>query len=100
MDELELDAKAKNLGAVFKIEVEDGDKKITGYLKKPDRALYSACIKLLESDTLKANETLLRTCLIKEVSDMRLVDDDDIFMSVLPQLANLIQKKRSILTTL
>jgi hypothetical protein len=102
--EKSLDEKAKSLGASFKIEVEevvDGEtKKVTGYLKKPDRTLYSACIKLLEVDTLKANETLLRSCLIKEVSDMRLVDDDDIFMNVLPQLSNLIQKKRSTLTTL
>jgi hypothetical protein len=96
----ELIKKAKSLGADFKIEVESGEETIVGFLKKPSRVTLSAVIKLLETDTIKANETLLKTCIIKEVSDMRLVEDDDIFLSVLPQLQNLIALKKSTLTTL
>ena len=93
-------SKAKALGAAFRVEVEHEDEKVIGYLKKPDRLTLSAVLKLLETDTLKANETLLRTCLIKEVSDMRIVDNDDIFLSVLPQLSDLIVLKKSTLTAL
>lgn len=96
----ELINKAKALGADFKIEVENGEETIVGFLKKPTRLTLSAVMKLLETDSLKANESLLRTCLIKEVSDMRLVDNDEIFLSVLPQLQNLITLKKSTLTTL
>jgi hypothetical protein len=96
----DLDDKAKALGAVHKLVVEDNGTEVIGYLKKMDRVTYSAIIRLLQDDALKANETLLRTCLIKEVSDMRIVEDDDIFYSVIPQLANIIQKKRSTLTVL
>ena len=92
--------KARNLGASFKVEVEHEGKMVIGFLKKPDRATLSAVIKLLDTDTLKANETLLRTCLIKEVSDMDIVENDDIFLSVLPQLSNLITLKKSTLTAL
>jgi hypothetical protein len=100
LDQIEKDQKAQALGAYCKISVEHGEELVVGYLKKPDRTLYSACIKLLQIDMIKANETLLRSCLIKEVSDMRLVEDDDIFLNVLPQLEHLIQKKRSTLTIL
>lgn len=96
----ELINKAKALGADFKIEVENGEEVVVGFVKKPTRQTLSVVMKLLETDSLKANETLLRTCLIKEVSDMRLVDNDDIFLSVLPQLQNLITLKKSTLTTL
>jgi hypothetical protein len=95
------DVKAKSLGAVHKIVVEDEKgEDVVGYLKKMDRTTYSAVVKILETDRIKANETLLRTLLIKEVSDMRLVDDDDIFLSVLPQLSNIIVLKKSKLTSL
>jgi hypothetical protein len=100
MTEQEKETKAKNLGASFKIEIENGEENIVGYLKKPSRILYSAVMKLLQDDVIKANETLLRSCLITEVSDMRLIDDDDVFMSVLPQLSNIIELKKSKLTTL
>jgi hypothetical protein len=96
----DLEKKAMALGAAFKLVVESEDGPIVGYMKKVDRVTYSACIKLLEADHIKANETLLRTCLIKEVSDMRLVEDDDTFFSVLPQLANIITLKKSTLTKL
>jgi hypothetical protein len=96
-----LDEQAKKLGAIHKIEVTDeNDLSVIGYLKKMDRTTYSAVVKILETDRIKANETLLRTLLIKEVSDMRLVDDDDIFLSVLPQLSNIIVLKKSKLTSL
>jgi hypothetical protein len=96
-----LDDQAKKLGAVHKIVVEDEKgEDVVGYLKKMDRTTYSAVVKILETDRIKANETLLRTLLIKEVSDMRLVEDDDIFLSVLPQLSNIIVLKKSKLTSL
>jgi hypothetical protein len=95
-----LDERAKKLGAVTKLIVEDDNGPVIAYMKKVDRTTYSACIKLLEQDAIKANETLLRTCLIKEVSDMRIVEDDDVFFSVLPQLRNVISLKKSTLTKL
>lgn len=94
------DERAKSLGAAHKIEVESNGETIIGYLKKMDRTVYSAIVKILEQDRIKANETLLRTLLIKEVSDMRLVEDDDIFLSVLPQLSHIIVLKKSKLTSL
>ena len=98
--EEQLLTKAKNLGASFKVEVEHEGSSVIGFLKKPDRATISMVLKLLETDQLRANETLLRTCLIKKVSDMRLVEEDDIFLSVLPQLSNIITLKKSSLTAL
>lgn len=96
----ELEAKAKSLGAKFKIVVDNDGEEIVGFLKKPSRTLISATMKLGETDMLKANESLMRTCLIPDVSDMRLVDDDDIFMSALSQLSEIITIKKSTLTSL
>lgn len=81
---------------IFVIEVLDNeDKPVIAYLKKPTRQTLSAVMSKLSSDPIQANEILLRNCIIKDYSDMRIIDNDECFMSAISSLSELIQIKQS-----
>ncbi|PIY15126.1 MAG: hypothetical protein COZ16_05570 [Flavobacteriaceae bacterium CG_4_10_14_3_um_filter_31_253] len=89
------DKKAKELGAVFQVEVEVSENDIAkGYLRKPTRNQMSAAL-ALSQDPIRSDEVLLKACLIKEVSDERLITNDDCFMAVRMQLSKLIEIKQA-----
>jgi hypothetical protein len=86
------DKKAKDLGAVKVIEFED--EKIA-YLKKPNRYVLGIAFSKLESNPVEANEILIKNCIIPEVSDMDVMDNDDYFLSLMQHAGDLLQLKKS-----
>ena len=94
--EAQIAALKKQHGDIFVIEVMDNENEpVIGYFKRPTRQTLSAVMSKLSSDPIQANEILARNCIIKEYSDMRLIDNDDLFMSMISSLSELIQIKQS-----
>lgn len=97
MNDEEIKAK---YGNVFKIEVDaddEGKEKVIAYLKKPDLKTLSATMSVMNSDPIKANQILLKNCLIEEISDKRITDDDEVFLGAMTTLAELIKIRHSVL---
>lgn len=83
-------------GEVFEITVlDENGVEVKAYLKKPSRQILSAVMAKIGSDPIQANELLLNGCIIQEVSDMRIVTNDDLFMSAIGSLSELIQIRTS-----
>lgn len=90
--------RAKALGAKAIVEIEGEDKVL--FLKEPTKAMYQAWFGMQGSDIIMANESLLRSLVIKEVSDMEIFDDIKSLGSVFGQLDKIMALKKSKLTTL
>lgn len=88
MEDLQIKEK---YGEVLKIEVEG--KKI--YLKKPNRYQLSPVFAKLHQDPIFAFELLCKACVIEEVSDMEVIENDSLFLSIMPELNALVDLKKS-----
>lgn len=89
------EAKEKH-GASYQITAFDGDgNEVIGFLKKPSRVVIGALMSKASTDPLGANEILLKNCLIKEISDNRILTDDDAFMSACMCLDEVITIKKA-----
>jgi len=83
-------------GEVFELNVYISDEDVAvAYLKKPSRQILGAVMSRISSDSMHANEILLRNCLIREVSDMRVLDDDEVFISAISSLDGLVNVYKS-----
>lgn len=91
--------KAKNLGAKYIIKIDDEDDRVL-FLKEPTKIMYKAWFAMRESDILAANESLMRTLVIQEVSDMEIFDDIKALGSAFSQLGEIMALKKSTLVIL
>lgn len=98
MTEEEIKAK---YGSVDKIEifVGDGDTAV-GYLIKPSRYVLSPVIAKIQTDPVAACEIWLESCLIKEISDPRILTDDTILISAMAHMDGIVSLKKSKLTSM
>ena len=75
-------------GDLFEISV--GDK--TGYFRKPDRNALSLAFSK-PNDPFHVNETIAKNCWIG--GDKALIEDDDLFLAIMPKLSELIVVKEA-----
>lgn len=88
-------------GQVYKLEIEVSDTDIAiAYLRQPSREIMSAMFAKMSTDPLMANEILLRGIIIKEISDNRILENDQLFMSACTSLDQIIVLKKSTLMKL
>ena len=79
----------KDHGKAYKIEV---DGKVC-YLRKPSRQATSQHLfHIGQGDLMKADEVLLQNCWLD--GDEEIKTDDDLFLSIKPQLENLYELKK------
>jgi hypothetical protein len=90
--------KAKALGAKFEIGIEGEDKVL--YVKDVDKVLYDMFFDTYEKDPKSAKESLLRSLVIKEVSDMEILEDPRYLYSACNQLFAILDLKKSTLKKL
>lgn len=101
MEELikeELINKAKALGAKYMVGIEGTDLKL--FLKQPSKEVFKAWYATYPDDAAAANETVIRSTVIKEVSDMEIFDDYKALASVFSQLSEIMSLKKSTLSIL
>jgi hypothetical protein len=83
-------------GELFELNVYISEYDVAvAYLKKPTRQVLGAVMSKISSDPMQANEILLRNCLIKEISDMRILDNDEVFISAINSLDGLVNVYKS-----
>lgn len=76
------DQQAKALGAIRCLEVEG--KRL--YLKMPNRAAIGIAFAQYEVNKVQACETIAKSSAIREVSDMEIVENDILFLSVMSEI--------------
>jgi len=91
----EIKAKYPNVG--FCVETENG---LRLYLNKPSRYVLSPVMAKIGHDPIIALEELAYALAIPEISNMKVLEDDDLFLSILPQLSGIVELKKSIITKL
>jgi hypothetical protein len=83
-------------GEIFELNVYISEDDVAvAYLKKPTRQILGAVMSRISSDPMQANEILLRNCVIREVSDMRILDNDEVFISAINSLDGLVNVYKS-----
>lgn len=93
------DILAKSLGAIKCIEV-DGKRL---YLKMPTRNIIGISFARKEHNQVEAYEIIAKGSAIRECSDMEVVEKDELFLSILSEIAEflgMIQLKKSTSRTL
>jgi len=85
--------KKKYPKGIFALEVEDdqGDTHIT-YVRKPDRKALSAAAIYAESDPIRSGETLFNT--LRLGGSPKVIEDDELCLSVTAQIGNLFKLKQ------
>lgn len=78
------DAQAKALGAIHVIEVEG--KRL--YLKMPPRHILGIGFSQMERNKTQAIETIAKGAAIRDVSDMELLENDTLFLSIMSDIAD------------
>jgi hypothetical protein len=94
----ELIKKAKSLGAKYQVLVEDTEYVL--FLKEPSKEVFKAWYATYDSDPSSANETVIKTLIIKEVSTMEVFNDYKSLASVFRQLGEIMALKKSTLLIL
>lgn len=85
-------------GNIYEIEVplnDEGTEFTYAYLKRPTRQILGAVMTKIDSDPMSAYEIILKNCIIKEVSDNSILDNDELFMSCISSLGGLISVRKS-----
>ncbi len=94
----ERNIKAKSLGAKYAIIIEDDNKVL--YLREPVRENYKMFFALYDQDQAGAKESVLRTLVINEVSDMDVLEDYKSLLGAFSQLSEIMDLKKSTLKKL
>jgi len=94
MTNLELKEKYPLLAYVIEVE----GKKL--YLNKVNRYVLSPVMAKLGHDPLIAYEELIQALVIREISDMQVLEDDDLFLSAVTQIQQIVDLKKSTITKL
>lgn len=79
-------------GDIYLIEVHDEDKTYSGIVRKANRKDLSF-VSMIKDDPIKMMETLMRNVWIE--GDEELMDRDDLFLSVMPKLEELLKTKEA-----
>lgn len=84
--------KKKYPGGVFALNVQDeeGNTHVT-YMRKPDRKAISAAAVYAETDPLRTGETLFNT--LRLGGSAKVIEDDELFISVSTKVSNLFKIK-------
>jgi len=91
LDKEAIDALKKEYGDVFSLAIpmnDEGSEVAYCYLKKPDRATLGASMAIEDRNPLKAKEIILRGAWISGYD--KIIEDDDLFLSAITQVNNLI----------
>lgn len=94
----EIEITAKNLGAKYAVTIEEDNKIL--YLKAPSKIIYEAWLDTFDNNPRLAAETVIKSLVIKEVSDMDVLEDFKSLGSVFGQLKEIMALKKSSLKTL
>lgn len=89
--------KAKNLGAKYRIKIEEDGKVL--FLKEPEKTHFKMWFDLKE-DTLASNESLIRSLVIPQVSDMDILENMKSLGGVFAQIGEIMALKKSTLEIL
>lgn len=94
-----LNAKAKGLGAVMRVDVEGGK---VAFFRVPNRYAQGLFYSKLKTNHVEAMEVILTNSLLTEISTVDLKSDGDFFavMDKVPELIELVEKKSSTSTLL
>lgn len=82
---------------VLELVVDDNGVERRAYVQKPNRYQLSPVLAVYDRDPVHAYELMYNTCVISELSDPKIIADDDLFISVMKDLDKLIffKKKKS-----
>jgi hypothetical protein len=94
MTNIELKEKYPNLAYIVEVE----GKKL--YLNKVNRYVLSPVMAKIGHDPLIAYEDLINSLVIREISDMEVLNDDELFLSAVTQLQQIVDLKKSTITKL
>jgi hypothetical protein len=90
----QLDALKAKYGRVYTLcGYTDEGEPVRGYLHKASRETLGACMSLAKSNPIQAGTILMQNTIVKDHSDMRLLNDTDVFMSVFKQIQELLAFK-------
>lgn len=84
----EIDALKEKHGEVHAFEVDD---KVC-YLRKPDRKILSAAMKMSKDDPMKFNETILNNCWLGGYEGFKDVNGD-LFLDIEPEFVELLKRR-------
>jgi hypothetical protein len=92
-----IDLAKKKYGTVFEIEIpiDDDGNTTTIYVKKASREILSIAGSLMSKDPMKANEVILKNCLIPELNDMTILDNEDIFLSACTAIEEIVRIRQA-----
>jgi len=88
LSEKEIEAFKAKHGEVFEFEV---DGKVC-YLKKPDRKLLGAAMKMSKDDPMKFNETIMNNCFLGGYDGFKDVNGD-LFLDIESEFAKLLERR-------
>ena len=94
---------AKSLGSIMSISVTDNGIEKLLYLKMPHRYVLGKYWIMEKENLVQAKEFLLKSCVLDKVSDMDIIEKDDLFYSACTQLDGIfdvIEVKKSTYTIL
>ncbi len=93
--EKELQELKAKFGTVYTITVPvgDDDKQSTFYLKKIDRIVFSAAMKLMETDELDAAEFMIKSLWVGGVAASIIIEDFDALRSAAKLLVTILKSK-------
>jgi len=95
MSELTEEQLKNKYGPIKLIEIEDGQKVYKAYLKKRiSRNAFSKAISMMDNDPIMACEVIYRDAVISEISDVEILENDDLFLSAMSTITDLIEKKK------
>ena len=90
INDIEKDLK-KKYGTIYKIEVENDGKPIVGYFKDIDFKTASVVAQMNSSDPFGASKVLVQNTIIKENSDIEILDNWKVTISVGQELQRLVE---------
>lgn len=98
LNEEQLQALRAKHGDVFELKVptdDSGENFTYAYLKSPSRAIMGAVLHQMGMNSITANETLLKNCMIAEVSDPEILTKDELFYSCSTALGGIITVRKA-----
>lgn len=96
LSETQIDSlkKANKIDRVHELSVQvSDDEKAYCYLKTPDRNVMGAVMAIGRNNPIKANEIVLAKCWL--AGDERIKIDDELFLSVMPKLNELVEFRKA-----
>jgi hypothetical protein len=102
-ERLAKDAGAKAIGSVMSITIDDNGIEKVLYLKYPHRYVVGKYWIMEKQNLVEAREFLLKSCVLDKVSDMDIIENDNLFYAAaaeVPGIFELMGVKKSTYTIL